>query len=522
VVRGSGLGDVNDIVTIDGDLRSDININNITRVVYKGDSQRTSIEVDQGLAVNDNITGKELFYYGDNVQTAGPTLSTKSIAINGEIELSNMINAKNIQGISEGYIYVKNSSALKLNSDTNPGTIDNSTRLAQLNNRRGVGRDNLGNVMGFGHVRITDSAGTSLVFNSNAAAVDGSASPSGANSTIIDAVDYLNGQTYDAALNPAGPRVRFSLESGQIKMIDNANGSGIPLVEDEGGTGVIGANMSTFAQDLGVATQLQPKTVNPANYATVPVGMLNSFGGINFNVDSQFTISFQGGVPVPVTVDMSGAGLSNTSTMFDVETAINAQINAAGIPGGPFFTINAQGKFQRNDAAFPAGIADVIDQVGSTVATDMGIDSPTVNPGFPNLDQKNEAFPGLTFDARTTLGEWSGEQNISNPPVLATARIRLQNSRGQEDFVDLFAAGLTENSTVQDLINTINASNSTIVAELSTDGFGIKFSDTADGTGNFYIEDFGGSNLVENLAFGTPNVGAKDNWNPAGGVLVDL
>lgn len=520
VIRGSGLGEVNDIVTIDGDLRSNINVNNITRVVYKGDSERTKIEVDQGLAVNDNITGKELFYYGDNVQSSGPLMSTKSIPVNGEIDLKNIINAKNIQGISQGYIYVKNSSALQLNSDSNPGAIDNSTSLAQLNNRRGVGRDKQGNIVGFGHVRITDSAGSTAVFDSSVAAANGVASPNAAGSSIMDAVDFLNGQTFDALLNPAGPRVRFTLEGDRIKMTDNANGSGIPLVQDESGSGAIGANLSTFAQDLGVASQVQPKVVNAANYNNIPVGLLNDFGGVNFN--GQFTISFQGGVPANAIVDMSVAGLNNSSTMFDVETAINNQINAAGIAGGPFFSINAQGKFARNDAAFPAGIVDIIDQVGSSVATQMGIDSPTINPGFPNLSQKNELFPGLTFDARTTLGEWSGEQNITNPPIPVTGRIRLQNSRGQEDFVDLFAAGLTESSTVQDLMNAINGSNSTVVAELSTDGFGLKFKDTANGTGNFYIEDFGGSNLVETLSFGTPNVGAKDNWNPAGGVLVDL
>ncbi|MCO4782513.1 MAG: flagellar hook-associated protein FlgL [Candidatus Cloacimonetes bacterium] len=520
VVRGSGLGEVNDIVTIDGEVRPDLNINNITRVVYKGDSEKTKIEVDQDLAVKDNITGKELFYYGDNVQSSGPSLGTRSIAANDEIELSNLMNARNIQGISQGYIYVKNSSALQLNSDTNPGAVDNSTSLNQLNNRRGIGRDNQGNIVGFGHVSLTDSAGTNIVFDSSAAAPNGVPSPSGANATIMDAVNYLNGQTYDAAVNPAGPRLRFSLEGGQIKMTDNANGSGLSVVLDEGGTGAVGANMSTFAQDLGVATQLQPKTVNAGNYANVPVGMLNDFGGINPN--GQFTISFQGGVPADVVVDMSVAGLNGTSTMFDVETAINGQINAAGLAGGPFFSINAQGKFARNGAAFPAPISDIIDQNGSTIATDLGIDSPTVNPGFPNLSQKNEGFPGLTFDLRTTLGEWSGEQNISNPPVSATSRIRLQNSRGQEDFVDLFAAGLTESSTVQDLITTINASNSTIKAELSTDGFGLTFKDSANGTGNFYIEDFGGSTIVETLAFGTPDTGSLEDWNPAGGVLVDL
>ena len=47
VVRGSDNGEVSDIVTIDGEERIDINSNNITRVVYRGDGEYSAIEVDQ-------------------------------------------------------------------------------------------------------------------------------------------------------------------------------------------------------------------------------------------------------------------------------------------------------------------------------------------------------------------------------------------------------------------------------------------------------------------------------------------
>ena len=78
VVRGSDNGEVSDIVTIDGEERIDINSNNITRVVYRGDGEYSAIEVDQDLTVNSNVTGQEMFFYDEKINNSAPKLIRKS------------------------------------------------------------------------------------------------------------------------------------------------------------------------------------------------------------------------------------------------------------------------------------------------------------------------------------------------------------------------------------------------------------------------------------------------------------
>ena len=63
-------------------------------------------------------------------------------------------------------------------------------------------------------------------------------------------------------------------------MIDNANGGGVPSASDETvdnpGSGQL---ISTFMQDLGLVTSIQPKAIDAG---ASEVGMFNDFGGIRF------------------------------------------------------------------------------------------------------------------------------------------------------------------------------------------------------------------------------------------------
>ena len=645
VVRGSDSGEVRDIITIDGDVRIDINANNVTRVVYKGDEQRSSTEVDQKLTVGSNITGHELFFFDDVVNTSGPNLMQKEVGITINTLLENMANADGNTGVSKGFLTFRNTRVPHLREDTDPDpNVDNSTRLYQLNNRRGVGRDNQGNIVALGHVRISDSQGTSVIVDTNVAPINTD------DATIEDTVAFLNAQMYDPTTNPNNPRLRFFIENDQIQVQDNAKGTAVLRIEDEVGDGLIGANLSTFAQDLGIATGIQPKTITAA---TTPVGLFNEFGGVRFSstlenmsgriefndgtflemsqaggdsqrftyedltgnrtslfmpylpesstvqdiLDSldtrlglaanthtfadintgnsyvevqfsdssteQFTFATMAGATTTLTGDpvtaITGGGntldeimlqvrnrsvnqdsngsfnvllddgsihnfnlgrsdLNQASSMQDVIDELNDQ--AALLGGAPTFALGVTG--DSIDIIPPGGTSldTVIDEIGSTVAFDMGLLKPflSVNAGFPNLAESNDNFPGLTFDERTTLGEWMGVTDISS--MTNGGQIRIQDSSGQELGVDL--SNVDVNTTVGEFLNIFNGVGSKVVAEFSLDGQGISYRDTANGSGNFFVEDFAGSTLVDNLGIGTPLRGAREKHNGGNLVHFDL
>lgn len=239
VIRGSDLGEVKDLVTIDGEVRTDINLSNVTRVVYNGDSQDTAIEVDQALAVVDNLHGADLFYYDERINNSGPSLSKKAVQLTGKTELSTIINGLGSAGIAAGMMTVRTTRAPHLRENTSTGA-DNSTRLALLNNRQGVNTAN-GN-----QITVTDAAGNALALTVGAG--PGQLNISGA-TRIEEVVTALNG-----AITPetvAGhPRVRFRIENDQIAVYDFSDGAGQPTVSDNVGNLAQGLNLTRTNPDF--------------------------------------------------------------------------------------------------------------------------------------------------------------------------------------------------------------------------------------------------------------------------------
>ncbi len=650
VVRGSDNGEIRNIVTVDGEERIDINANNITRVVYKGDGEYSAIEVDQDLTVDSNVTGQEMFFYDEQLNNSGPKLIRKKANITSNALLENIMTAKNTKGISSGYLMVKNTRGLTLREDTNPSAgIDNSTPLSLLNNGRGIGRDKFGEIVTLGNSTLTDSAGTSVTFNTNVAPI------TNANATIADVVDFLNDQTFDPVANAGAPKLRFFMQADQIKMIDNAHGGGVQAASDEtvdnpGG----GQLISTFMQDLGLVTSIQPKTIDAS---ASEVGMFNDFGGIRFSgVPEIMTgqIQFQGGTDY-IDIDPSakdgqiltyddGAGsrtpltfnfMPGSTTIDDILTQLNTQSGTAKVAGdidtsagssyfevqypdgvtekvelnamlaGPStdvvgnnvaalgalnsvslqdihtqvqtrlsrqdlngrfsvylsdgtiydfnlgdtqlnqqssmnqvinslnaqstalfgangFQLSADGQRMElaSSAVWGAELQSVVDLGTSTVAFDVGLLKPflSVNADFPNVSEANYDFPGIAFDERLLLSEWTGKQNISSSTN--SGQIRVQDAAGKEKLVDL--SDMTDQSTVEDFITLFNSSGSLVSAELSPSGYGIRFVDSSGGSGNFFVEDFGGSSFVETLGIGTPLRGAKEVYDGGASVLIDL
>ena len=644
VIRGFDAGEVKNIETIDGDVRVDINANNVTRVVYTGDNQRSATEVDQNLTVGSNITGQELFYFDDQVNTNGPDLVKKEVGITVNTLLENVANADGKVGISSGFLTFKNTRVPQIRQDTDPDpAVDNSTRLYQLNNRRGVGRDVNGNILSLGDVKVTDSAGTSRVFNTNVSPLNTE------DATIEDALKFLNGEMYDG-VDASKPKLRFFLDNNQIKVQDNASGSGSLRIQDEVGDGVVGANLSTFAQDLGIASARQPKTISAT---TTPVGLFNDFGGVRFssvyekmqgrlefNDGSHLELNRAGGdsqrftfqavdgsrkslfipyLPESIaiqdvldtldtqlnlpanshtfadlnlsqsyieiqssnssserfdfnilgtnTASLTGAaiggitggtntldeimqqvrnrvtsqesngtfqvilddgssysynlgktGLNQQSTIQEVIDELNAQSGL--MPGSPSFTLGSSGQVIDITPSAGAAVEIVVDEFGSTGAFDLGLLKPflSVNAGFPNLSEGNLNFPGLTFDERTTLGEWLGVSDISS--LTNGGQIRIQDSTGRETGIDL--QNIQANTTIGEFLEIFNGAGSKVVAEFSLDGQGISYRDKASGSGNFFVEDFAGSQLVEGLGIGTPSRGATESFDGGNMIHFDL
>jgi flagellar hook-associated protein 3 len=657
VIRGSEIGQVNDIVTVDGELRTDLNINNITSVWYQGDNQKTGIEVDKNLVVSDNLTGQELFFYDSSVSNANPSLKSKSVPLEAGTLLENIWNARDKQGVSAGYIYLQNTRGMHLSADTDEDpAVDNSTPLKELNNRRGVGRDAEGNLVSFGNIKLVDSAGASLVVDPTVlGGAGGTIDLTSKDATIQDVVDYLNWTT-DSGVNPGAPKLRFSLEGNSIQVTDNANGTGKASISDypgvnDGTWGAGALTLSTFAEDLGLVEDLQPKTIDSAQ---TKLGAMNNFSGINFGFhrenlkgvwnfsggesvsingfgstaqmtvddgagnkccvhipqfsgndtgqeildkinsemglsldftnlvtapgpnESYMEMSYSDGTvdhitmqdiaTVPATTVSGGAvplidasvtpnftmdslmvsvrnrlssdewdgkftvslsdgsshsfnlgqtNLTQNSTLDDVIAELNLQSTASGGFNG--FQLSADGQQIELTGTWPANVDTVYDNEKSTLAFDLGLDRPAISMGFPNVSQSNVDFPGLVFDENTSLGFWlKGDMSSA----VASGQVRIQDSTGQETFVDVSSLG--NNSTVGDLVTLLNSSGTQVKAELSPDGYGLKFIDTAEGTGRFVVEDFGGSSLVSTLAIGTPLGGASGEYDGGAGVLVDL
>ena len=99
-------------------------------------------------------------------------------------------------------------------------------------------------------------------------------------------------------------------------------------------------------------------------------------------------------------------------------------------------------------------------------------------------------------------------------------QIRVQDSLGKEKLIDLNT--MTDESTVEDFINLFNSSDSLVTAEISPDGYGIKFLDSSGGSGNFFVEDFWRFFFVDTLGIGTPLRGAKEVYDGGASVLMDL
>ena len=653
VVRGSDSGEVRDIVTIDGEVRAGINANNITRVVYKGDGEYSAVEVDQNLSVNTNITGQEMFFYDNQINNSGPRLIQKKSDITTNTLLENIVNTRSTEGVSSGYLLVKNTRGLTLREDTNPEGIDNSTPLSLLNNGRGVGRSKNGDILTLGNATLSDSQGTSVTFNTNVAPLNASGA------TISDVVTFLNSKTFDPVTNINAPKLRFIIESDQIKMIDNADGPKVATARDESiddANSVPPKLISTFMQDLGLVDAIQTKLIDPNSS---PVGMFNDFGGIKFSSVPEVMrgrINFQGGldyieidpsakdeqiftyddgsgtrtsltfdhIPGDLSIDQiitqlnnqtglskvagdidSTAGssyfevsnpdgqietieldaiLTTNSTdasgnvvsalnpaaigsiaMQDIYSQVQTRLSSQDLNGrfGVFLSdgtirefnlgntmlnqhstlteivdvLNSQSQLQfaadgfqvsadgqrlelKDAAVWGNDLTSVVDLGTGSAAFDIGLLKPflSVNADFPNVSEANSDFPGITFDERLLLSEWTGEQNIASS--INNGQIRIQDSVGKEKLVDLSLIG--DFSTVEDFINLFNSVGSEVSAELSPDSYGIRFVDSSGGSGNFFVEDFGGSSLIETLGVGTPYRGAKEIHDGGAAVLVDL
>lgn len=310
-VRGAEIGEVKDIVTIDGEIRKDINANNITQVRYIGDSGNNSIQVDQSLLVRNNITGQELFFFDEIVSNDSAKLFEKQAGINLSSRLESIVNGLGKTGVSAGYLFVKNTGALQLSPNTDPDG-DNSTKLSLLNNGRGVGIDEYG-VSSPGTVEIKDSNGAATTFTYADIA---------AYNTTQEMVDFLNSKTKHPTLNPAGPDVSFIIAENAIKMIDNAKGGGISAVTDSGG--------SFIGRDLGL-TQT-PKLDFPAIRfdKTTP---LNAWLKSDLPNMAGSKILVQDATGAENVIDVST--LNNNSTVGDFIDLFNDQSSAVSVRLSP-------------------------------------------------------------------------------------------------------------------------------------------------------------------------------------------
>ncbi|MBW7875502.1 MAG: flagellar hook-associated protein FlgL [Candidatus Cloacimonetes bacterium] len=460
VIRGTDLGEVRDLVTIDGVLRKDINANNITRVVYNGDGQRSGIEVDQALAVDYNVTGKDLFFYDDKINNSGPSLGRKEIGITEKTLLKDIRNAKGAVGIASGLITIRNTSAMHLRENTDPGypanpALDNSTRLAVLNNGQGV-------AVAGADITLTDSMGNNLNINGMPAFT-----------RVQEVVDYLNTQT-----NTASFAMRFRIENDQIKIYDSAGGTGIPRAADNGA--------STFARDLNL-TGFNPDFSVPSFNRTTRLA--DWLGTVDLSSVTLGNLRLRDSTGVETTV--STAGLNATSTVGDLMNLINQSGSRVNVD----LSVHGYGLAFRDNGG-GSGNFFIEDVNPGSIANVFNFNTPVlgVKDNFDTGSQRTIDLSGIG-DTVLTVGEMLNEINsqIEGIGVVAsldpvTSQFVFEDIRIPEDRGKF-------------RINVANAISSKTSLDTLNDGGGInnfKIGIT-DSTGVSQIVDFEDATKVEDV-----------------------
>ena len=109
IMTGQNPDSMTNIVTYSfGETRKDLNLPNITDIVYNGDGKKMATEIEKGVLLDKNISGSELFFRSQPI-TPQPTFRNEVSPLNGSLPVQ-MLNGG--RGMQPGIIIVTDSNGI--------------------------------------------------------------------------------------------------------------------------------------------------------------------------------------------------------------------------------------------------------------------------------------------------------------------------------------------------------------------------------------------------------------------------
>ncbi len=336
------------------------------------------------------------------------------------------------QSVSQGFADAYNTPLGLTGSITlqsGKGRLDDPNQLKDLNGGNGVAR---------GSIRITDASGASTLIDLSSA---------------VNINDVLNALNSNTAVN-----VTAKVDGDHLVIADSSGGAGTLKIANAGGT--------TTAADLGLTAPAASGTITGTSLTklqgTTSLDSLNDGNGVRLaGVLNDFSITGAGGA-----FDVS---LNGAKTLADVITKINGATGNTGVTaaistdghgltltdsgGGPVSVAAENNSFAAYDLGLTSGTAAANTLTGGRVTGDLN---------SPLLNQLNGGNEGAT----------------STLPTPGTISINGTS-------IDLSAA-----RTLNDVIKGINASGTSVTAQLNGTGNGISLTSTA---ASFTVADVSGN-----------------------------
>lgn len=440
----------------------------------------TSLNDGLGIAVNESKDIADL-----KLTLADGTVA--SINLSNAATLGNIISAVNEHAGLAGKV------AIAIAPDGNRLTVTDLTSGSETFRVEGSSADDLGlDVDAVGNVvtgsRLVSGLQSVLLDRLNGGdgvAVGSIAITNRAGDPAVE-VDLSSAETLDdviAAINAAGDSIGVSARV-------NANGTGILLKDDSGGTGsLVVAEVAdgTTAAGLGLLVDQASSTFDTGTLNRQAVGrqtLLSSMRGGQGIARGQIRITDSAGKTS--TVDLRFTGVDNP-TLGDVIDKINtladvtASLNEAG--DGILLTDKAGGAGKLTVVEFGSGSA-------ASQLRLLGTSSSTNGEGQQTIDGTGRLSINLS-EIETSAGE-TLLTAVNGGSGVQRGIMQITDSSGAVATIDLSAA-----VTVQDAIDAINEAGIGVTAAMNSAGTGVQVTDTAAGSGTLAFEDITGSSAKD-------------------------
>lgn len=324
------------------------------------------------------------------------------------------------------------------------GFLDEFADLDSLNGGSGVAR---------GFISITDRSGGTASIDLRFA------------QTAEDVVSAINGAD--------NLKVVASIEGDRFQLTDVSGASAANLSVAEVGGGTTAADLGL--QGISVAASSATGTSIQSLSTTTGLSTLLDGRGLDFP-SSGNALEFQ--LQDGTTVSLSTSLQSNTASLGQLID----EINAAGA-GSLSARIASDGKSIEVEDLTSGGSTFAASSPSGTLAAQLGLD----NASSGGVIQGDRLIAGLNDVLLSSLGGGAGLGTLG--------QVTLTDRSGESDTVDLSSA-----VTLQDVIETINASAAGVTAQLNSSKTGIEIRDTTGETGgSLTIADADGNNAATKL-----------------------